>query len=82
MYHQRDKIISVRISQELLAKFNDLTNKKTEVHSYAGRKHYNYYGKTLKDRAYRTHIDKYSIADLLEEAIEIVLEKNEKNDEM
>ena len=82
MYRKRDKIISIRVSSRLLKEFNEMTSKKTEIYSYAGRNHYNFHGKTLKDRHYRNHIDKYSIADLLEEAIEIVIEKNENNDKM
>ena len=76
MYYQRDKLISVRVSSRLLDKFKKLTEEKTDKHSYAGRNHYRYYGKTLKDLSPYTSIDKYSVADVLEEALEIVLEKN------
>lgn len=76
MYYQRDKLISIRVSSKLLNKFKKLTEEKHTVTNYAGRNHYNYHGKTLKGRDNHTWIDKYSIADVLEEAIEIVLEKN------
>ena len=76
MYYQRDKLISVRISSKLLEKFKKLTDEKTEVSNYANRNHYHYRGKTLKDSKYYHYVDKYSLADLLEEAIEILLEKN------
>lgn len=79
MYYQRDKLISVRISSKLLEKFKKLTDEKTEISHYANKNHHRYYGKTLKDRSYYTHIDKYSLADLLEEAIEILLEKNDRS---
>jgi hypothetical protein len=73
MYYHRDKLISVRISSKLYDKFQKLTKEKTEIHSYAGKNHHRYYGKTLRDS---TYTDKYSIADVLEEALELVLEKN------
>ena len=77
MYYQRDKLISIRISSKLLDKFKKLTEEKTEIHHYAGKNHHRYYGKTLKEHKYYTHVDKYSLADVLEEAIEILLEKND-----
>ena len=76
MYYQRDKLISVRISSKLLEKFKKLTDEKTEVSNYANRNRYHYRGKTLKESKYYNYVDKYSLADLLEEAIEILLEKN------
>lgn len=79
MYYQRDKLISVRISSKLLEKFKKLTDEKTEIHTYGGKNHHRYYGKTLKERSTYTHVDKYSLADLLEEAIEILLEKNNRS---
>ena len=78
MYYQRDKLISIRISSKLLEKFKKLTDEKTDVTSYAGRNHYHYRGKPLKESKYYSYYDKYSLADLLEEAIEILLEKNGK----
>ena len=76
MYYQRDKLISVRVSSKLYEKFLKLTKEKTTTYNYGNKNHHNYHGKTLKDRSYHTSIDKYSIADVLEEAIEILLEKN------
>ena len=79
MYYQRDKLISLRISSKLLEKFKKLTDEKTEITHYANKNHHRYYGKTLKDRTYHTYVDKYSLADLLEEAIQILLEKNNRS---
>ena len=79
MYYQRDKLISVRISSKLLKKFNELVKEKTEIHSYAGKNHHRYYGETLKGRDRHTLVDKYSLGDVLEEAIEILLEKNNRS---
>ena len=76
MYYQRDKLISVRISSKLLNKFKKLTEEKTTIHSYAGKNHHRYHGETLKGRDQYTIVDKYSLADVLEEALEILLEKN------
>ena len=76
MYYQRDKLISLRISSKLLEKFKELTEEKTTIHNYAGKNHHRYHGKTLRDHDKFVHVDKYSLADLLEEAIEILLEKN------
>ena len=76
MYYQRDKLISLRISSKLLKKFKELTEEKTTIHSYAGKNHHRYHGKTLQDHGKFVYVDKYSLADLLEEAIEILLEKN------
>lgn len=76
MYYQRDKLISIRVSSKLLDKFKKLTEGKTEIHSYAGRNHYWFYGKTLRERDIFTRVDKYSLADVLEEALKILLEKN------
>ena len=76
MYYQRDKLISIRISSKLLNKFKKLTEEKTTISSYAGKNHHNYRGKTLKDSSPYTWVDKYSLADVLEEALEILLEKN------
>ena len=75
MYHQRDKLISVRVSSKLLDKFKKLQEEKHTVSNYAGRNHYQYYGQTLKERSVYSWMDKYSVADVLEEALEIVLEK-------
>ena len=76
MYYQRDKLISVRISSKLLEKFKQLTKEKTSISTYGGRNHHHYYGKTLKEHSYYTQVDKYSLADVLEEALELLLEKN------
>lgn len=76
MYYQRDKLISVRISSKLLEKFKKLTDEKTEVTNYGNKNHYYYHGKTLKENNYYSYVEKYSLADLLEEAIEILIEKN------
>ena len=76
MYYQRDKLISLRISSKLLDKFKKLTKEKTEIHTYAGKNHHRYYGETLKGKDRYTLVDKYSLADVLEEALEILLEKN------
>lgn len=78
MYYKRDKLISVRISSDLLDKFNKLTEEKTTVTYYASKNHYRYHGKTLKNLSPYTVVDKYSLADVLEEALEILLEKNGK----
>ena len=77
MYHQRDKLISVRVSSKLLDKFKKLQEEKHTVRNYAGRNHYHYRGQTLKEQNVYSWIDKYSVADILEEALEIVLEKND-----
>lgn len=79
MYYQRDKLISLRISSKLYNKFMKLTKENTTISRYAGKNHHRYYGKTLKDHDRYTHVDKYSLADVLEEAIEILLEKNNDN---
>lgn len=76
MYYQRNKLISVRVSSKLLDKFKKLQEEKHTVSNYAGRNHYHYHGQTLKGRDVHLWIDKYSVADVLEEALEIVLEKN------
>ena len=76
-YGQRDKLISVRVSSKLLDKFKKLTEEKTKKYEYAGRNSYRYYGKTLKNLSQYTSVDKYSVADVLEEALEMVLEKND-----
>ena len=73
---QRDKLISIRISSKLLNKFKKLTEEKTTISHYAGKNHHHYHGKTLKDLSPYTYVDKYSLADVLEEALEMLLEKN------
>ena len=77
MYYQRDKLVSVRISSKLLEEFKKLTKEKTTIHTYAGKNHHRYHGKTLKNKSSYTFVDKYSLADVLEEALEILLEKND-----
>lgn len=79
MYYQRDKLVSLRISSKLLEKFQQLTKEKTTIINYAGKNHHRYYGKTLKDLSPYTIVDKYSLADVLEEALEILLEKNNRS---
>ena len=76
MYYQRDKLISVRISSKLLDKFKKLTEEKTTITYYAGKNHHRYHGKTLRDSSLYTYVNKYSLADVLEEALEMLLEKN------
>ena len=75
MYYQRDKLISIRISSKLLNKFKKLTEEKTNISHYAGKNHHHYHGKTLKELSPYTYVDKYSLADVLEEALEMLLEK-------
>lgn len=76
MYNHRDKLISLRISSELHEKFQKLVKKHTDINYYAGKNHHRYHGKTLKTHRDYDYAGKYSLADLLEEAIEIVLQKN------
>ena len=80
MYYSRDKLISLRISSNLYEKFQKLVKENTEIHSYAGKNHHRYYGKTLKKDDRCTCTDKYSLADVLEEALELLFEKNEKKE--
>lgn len=71
----RDKLISVRVSSSLIDRFNVIVASKTQVEQYAGRNLYSYEGRRPsffngKDGG------KYTIADLLEAALEEYIQKN------
>ena len=71
MYKQRDKLISVRVNNQLLEQVKKAIDKKTQVvEGWGGRKTY-YYRDSSRPYAY----DKFTIADLLEEALEKYLEE-------
>ena len=66
---KRDKIISLRVDSELYNEVQKIINSRTEV--YKGS-HHNYY--YYKDEKGLTH-DKFTIADLLEEAMKQYIKK-------
>ena len=68
--------LNLKLNNKLLNKFKKLTEEKTTISSYAGKNHHHYHGKTLKDLSPYTYLGKYSLADVLEEALEMLLEKN------
>ena len=71
MYKQRNKLISVRVNSQLLEQVKRAIDKKTNVvESWGNRKVY-YYRDSNRPHAY----DKFTIADLLEEAMEKYLEE-------
>lgn len=67
---KRDKIISVRVNSELLDKVQKIIDSRTYCwENLRGNKHYHY-----KDENGYSH-DKYTIADLLESAMNEYIEK-------
>lgn len=61
---KRDKIISLRVNGELLSKVQEIIDRRTDVFEFRGRKHYTY-----KDGT-KTSYDKFTVADLLENAMQ------------
>lgn len=66
---RRDKIISVRVDSDLLNKVQKIIDSRTYSYELRGRNHYRY--KDEKGTAY----EKYTIADLLESAMNEYVEK-------
>lgn len=66
---KRDKIISVRVNSDLLDKVQKIIDSRTYIIEVRGRNIYHY-----KDENRHTH-DKYTIADLLESAMNEYVEK-------
>ena len=69
--HLRDKLISVRVDSRLLSKFDAIVKSKTNVSEYYGRKIIEYEGRSTYCGG-----GKYSVADLLEQALEEYIKKN------
>ena len=71
MFKQRDKLISVRVNAKLLEEVKQKISTKTTVYeSWGARKIYHYHD---SKRPHNT--EKFTIADLLEEAMEKYLEE-------
>lgn len=66
---KRDKIISVRVDSNLLDEVQKIIDSRTQVFEARGIKHYHY-----KDEKGYSH-DKYTIADLLEQAMREYIKK-------
>ena len=67
----RDKLISVRVDSKLLSKFDSIVKSKTQVSTFYGRKIIEYEGRGTYSGG-----GKYSIADLLEHALEEYIKNN------
>ena len=67
----RDKLISLRVNSQLVKRFESVVKSKTQVTTYAGRNHYTYKGQS----AYWGG-GKYTLADLLEAALEKYIAEN------
>ena len=67
----RDKLISVRVDSRLLSKFDAIVKSKTNVSEFYGRKIIEYEGRLSFYGG-----GKYSVADLLEQALEEYIKKN------
>ncbi len=71
MYKQRDKLISIRVNSKLLEQVKKIIDAKTEVREGWGARKIYYY----RDEKRPYEYDKFTIADLLEEAMEKYLEE-------
>ena len=71
MFKQRDKLISVRVNAKLLEEVKQKISTKTTVYEgWCARKTYHYH-----DSKRPQATDKFTVADLLEEAMEKYLEE-------
>ena len=67
----RDKLISIRVNSRLLNEFNAIVQSKTQVLTYYNRKFITYEGKAIYEGG-----GKYTVSDLLEEALEEYIKNN------
>lgn len=67
----RDKLISIRVNFRLLNEFNVIVQSKTQVSTYYNRKFITYEGKMTYAGG-----GKYTVSDLLEEALEEYIKNN------